>query len=54
MPLLADVGITISELKRSPSAALDAGHGRPVAILTQHDDPRRGDGCGVGKDRRTA
>lgn len=38
MPLLADVGVAISELKRSPSAALDAGHGRPVAILN-HNTP---------------
>ena len=36
--LLAPVGITISELKKSPSAALDAGKGRPVAILN-HNTP---------------
>src|SRR5688572_10949277 len=36
--LLAPVGVTISELKKSPSAALGAGRGRPVAILN-HNTP---------------
>jgi antitoxin StbD len=36
--LLADVAISISELKRHPTAALDAGHGHPVAILN-HNTP---------------
>lgn len=36
--LLADVAVSISELKKSPSAALDAGRGRPVAILN-HNTP---------------
>jgi antitoxin StbD len=36
--LLAPVGVTISELKKSPSAALEAGRGRPVAILN-HNTP---------------
>lgn len=35
-PLLADVAVTISELKKSPTAALGAGHGRPVAILNHN------------------
>ena len=34
--LLASVGVTISELKKSPSAALRAGNGRPVAILNHN------------------
>lgn len=34
--LLADVGVTITELKRSPTAALDAASGRPVAILNHN------------------
>ena len=37
-PLLADVAVTISELKRAPTAALDAGRGRPVAIMN-HNTP---------------
>ena len=36
--LLADVAVSISELKKSPSAALEAGRGRPVAILN-HNTP---------------
>ena len=36
--LLADVAVSISELKKSPSAALDAARGRPVAILN-HNTP---------------
>ncbi len=36
MTLLADVGVTITELKRSPGTALDAGNGRPVAILNHN------------------
>lgn len=37
-PLLAPVGITVSELKASPTAALASGRGRPVAILN-HNTP---------------
>ena len=37
-PLLAKVAVSISELKRSPSAALEAGGGHPVAILN-HNTP---------------
>ena len=37
-PLLANVAVTISELKRAPTAALDAGRGRPVAIMN-HNTP---------------
>ncbi|MBN8899634.1 MAG: hypothetical protein BGO51_03050 [Rhodospirillales bacterium 69-11] len=36
--LLADVAVSISELKRHPTAALDAGRGHPVAILN-HNTP---------------
>jgi antitoxin StbD len=34
--LLADVAVTITELKKSPTAALAAGNGRPVAILNNN------------------
>jgi antitoxin StbD len=36
--LLADVAVSISELKRHPTAALDAGRGYPVAIMN-HNTP---------------
>jgi len=34
--LLARVAVTISELKKSPTAALEAGSGCPVAILNHN------------------
>jgi antitoxin StbD len=36
--LLAEVAVSISELKKSPTAALEAGRGYPVAILN-HNTP---------------
>ncbi len=36
--LLSDIAVSITELKRSPTAALEAGGGRPVAILN-HNTP---------------
>lgn len=35
-PLLADYGISISELKKNPSAAIRAADGAPVAILNRN------------------
>ena len=35
-PLLADFGISISELKKNPSAASRAADGAPVAILNRN------------------
>jgi antitoxin StbD len=35
-PLLADYGISISELKKNPSAAIRAAEGAPVAILNRN------------------
>ena len=35
-PLLADFGISISELKKNPSAAIRAAEGFPVAILNRN------------------
>lgn len=35
-PLLADFGISISELKKNPSAAIRAADGAPVAILNRN------------------
>lgn len=35
-PLLADYGISISELKKNPSAAIAAAEGFPVAILNRN------------------
>ncbi len=35
-PLLADYGISISELKKNPSAAIEAAEGFPVAILNRN------------------
>ena len=37
-PLLADAGISISELKKNPSAAIAAAEGAPIAILN-HNRP---------------
>ena len=34
--LLADFGISISELKKNPSAAIRAAEGAPVAILNRN------------------
>lgn len=34
--LLADYGISISELKKNPSAAIRAAEGAPVAILNRN------------------
>ena len=36
--LLADRAVTVTELKRSPTSALDSGRGRPVAIMN-HNQP---------------
>lgn len=36
MPLLADSGISISDLKKNPSAAIAAAEGFPVAILNRN------------------
>ncbi len=35
-PLLANYGISISELKKNPSAAIRAADGAPVAILNRN------------------
>ena len=35
-PLLASVGISISDLKKNPSAAIAAADGFPVAILNRN------------------
>ena len=35
-PLLASVGISISDLKKNPSAAIAAADGVPVAILNRN------------------
>jgi antitoxin StbD len=35
-PLLADYGISISELKKNPSAAIAAAEGFPLAILNRN------------------
>ncbi|WP_194955236.1 type II toxin-antitoxin system Phd/YefM family antitoxin [Sphingopyxis solisilvae] len=35
-PLLADYGISISELKKNPSAAIRAADGAPVAVLNRN------------------
>ena len=34
--LLADVGVSISDLKRNPSAVIAAAEGAPVAILNRN------------------
>ena len=36
MPLLAPSGISISDLKKNPSAAIAAAEGAPVAILKRN------------------
>lgn len=36
MPLLAPSGISISDLKKNPSAAIEAAEGFPVAILNRN------------------
>jgi antitoxin StbD len=35
-PILADASISVSELKKNPSAAIDAAAGFPVAILNRN------------------
>lgn len=35
-PLLADAGISISELKKNPSAVIAAAEGAPIAILNRN------------------
>ena len=35
-PILASAGISISELKKNPSAAIDAAEGCPLAILNRN------------------
>ncbi len=36
LPILANVGISISDLKKNPSAAIDAAKGQQVAILNRN------------------
>ena len=35
-PILADSGVSISDLKKNPSAVIEAAHGFPVAILNRN------------------
>lgn len=35
-PLLASAGVSISDLKRNPSAVIDAAGGLPVAVLNRN------------------
>ncbi len=35
-PILADTGVSISELKKNPSAVIEAAGGFPVAILNRN------------------
>ena len=35
-PILADAGISISDLKKNPSAAIAAADGLPLAILNRN------------------
>ncbi len=35
-PILADAGVSISELKKNPSAVIEAAAGFPVAILNRN------------------
>ncbi len=35
-PILADAGISISELKKNPSAAIAAAEGFPLAVLNRN------------------
>lgn len=37
-PILANAGTSISELKKNPTAVIEAAEGRPVAILN-HNKP---------------
>lgn len=34
--LLADIAVSVSELKKNPSAVLKDGHGLPVAVLNHN------------------
>lgn len=36
VPILADVGVSISDLKRNPAAAIAAAHDQQVAILNRN------------------
>lgn len=36
VPILADVGVSISDLKRNPAAAIQAAHSQQVAILSRN------------------
>ncbi len=36
IPLLADMGVSISDLKKNPSAVIEAAEGFPVAILNRN------------------
>lgn len=35
-PILAETGASISDLKKNPSAVIEAAHGEPVAILNRN------------------
>ncbi|HYC94743.1 MAG TPA: type II toxin-antitoxin system prevent-host-death family antitoxin [Sphingomicrobium sp.] len=35
-PILADAGASITDLKKNPSAVIEAAHGEPVAILNRN------------------
>ena len=35
-PILADVGVSITDLKRNPSAVIEAAGGFPVAVLNRN------------------
>ena len=35
-PILADAGVSISDLKKNPSAVIEAALGEPVAILNRN------------------
>ena len=36
MPILANIGVSISDLKRNPAAAIDAARSQQVAILSRN------------------
>ncbi|MGH6785977.1 MAG: type II toxin-antitoxin system prevent-host-death family antitoxin [Novosphingobium sp.] len=36
VPILADVGVSISDLKRNPAAVIEAAKAQQVAILNRH------------------
>jgi antitoxin StbD len=35
-PILADIGVSISELKKNPTAVIEAAEGFPVAVLNRN------------------